>query len=346
MKAIKKPNGKWAVTVYDYTDEDGKQHNKTFTGVTRKDAEQKAEQYRIVNKNRGVKEKTLTVSISVRRYIDIKEPVLSPSTVRTYRSMLREYFSYGFGKMCLWDVTNIDVQRWVSELALEKSPKTVGNVHSLFSAACAMFRPDLNTKVKRPQRMRPQMYAPTEKDIIKLLNNVKPGSCLERAVLLGAFCGLRRGEICALNAEDIDREKKVAYIHLSMVRTPGGGYVIKPPKTDESNRIVPITDVVLSKLPIEGRVCPATPSTITNEFVQLVRRAGLKHFRFHDLRHFYASRLHYAGVPTRIICDMGGWKTDEMMKRVYLDAASDEVKKNMEKVNDAMNTILAPISYT
>ena len=344
MKAIKKPNGKWAVTVYDYTDEDGKQHNKTFTGVTRRDAETKAEKYCITNKGKSVKEKTLSVAISVRRYIDIKEPVLSPSTVRTYRSMLREYFSSDFGRRCLWDITNIDVQRWVSELALEKSPKTVGNVHSLFSAACQMFRPDLNTKVKRPQRMRPQMYAPTQEDIMKLLNNVKPGSCLERAVLLGAFCGLRRGEICALTADDVDRENMVLRINKSMVRM-GHGYTIKPPKTDESNRIVPIQEAVLSRLPIEGRVCPATPTTITNEFVHLVRRVGLEHFRFHDLRHFYASRLHYAGVPTRIICDMGGWKTDEMMKRVYLDAASDEVKKNMEKVNDAMNEILAPITY-
>ena len=341
MKATKQKNGKWRVTAYDYTDENGKQHNKTFTGITKKEAETKAERYLLENKNRSVQEKVMSVNIAVRRYIDIKEPVLSPSTVRTYRSMLREHFTGEFGRRSLYDIRQEDVQRWVSELSMSASPKTVGNVYSLFSASAALFRPDLNTKVKKPQRMRPKMYTPTEADVLTIVNATKPGSPLEVAVLLGAFCGMRRGEICALTAEDIDRGKRVAYINKSMVRKPGGGYSIKPPKTDDSNRVVPIQEAVLSKIPTEGRVCAFTPATITNQFCQLVRSCGLEHFRFHDLRHFYASRLHYAGVPTRIICDMGGWRTDDMMKRVYLDAASDEVLKNMDKVNIAMEQILA-----
>ena len=38
------------------------------------------------------------------------------------------------------------------------------------------------------------------------------------------------------------------------------------------------------------------------------------------------------GIPSRIICDMGGWRTDWMMKRVYVDVADDELKRSREKM--------------
>ena len=138
---------------------------------------------------------------------------------------------------------------------------------------------------------------------------------------------MRRGEICALSSDDIVDGQLVIDKAISRGRD---GYVEKPPKTDDSNRVVDVPPSVLAKLP-EGQFVTSSPNAITARFLRLVESIGLPHFRFHDLRHYFATRLSYIGVPSRIICDMGGWRTDKMMKRVYLDVAQDELQRQRKK---------------
>jgi integrase len=65
-----------------------------------------------------------------------------------------------------------------------------------------------------------------------------------------------------------------------------------------------------------------------------LNRAGLPHFRMHDLRHYAASILHAIGIPDQYIMDRGGWRTDNVMKNVYRDALDDvSVRMNRKVVN-------------
>jgi integrase len=46
-----------------------------------------------------------------------------------------------------------------------------------------------------------------------------------------------------------------------------------------------------------------------------LKRAGIENFRWHDLRHTWASWLAQKGVPLSDIQEMGGWETYAMVKR-------------------------------
>ena len=72
-------SGNFRVQVYDYTDDTGKRHYQSFTAPTRAEAEALANDWR--EHRRQLKE-AITVRAAVGRYIDLKAPVLSPSTVR------------------------------------------------------------------------------------------------------------------------------------------------------------------------------------------------------------------------------------------------------------------------
>ena len=54
---------------------------------------------------------------------------------------------------------------------------------------------------------------------------------------------------------------------------------------------------------------------ISRVFRKASRGAGLKDFRFHDLRHDGATKLLNAGFTTRVLMDIGGWKTEKMVGR-------------------------------
>jgi len=66
-----------------------------------------------------------------------------------------------------------------------------------------------------------------------------------------------------------------------------------------------------------------------------VQAANIPNFRFHDLRHTFASRLAMAGVDLYTVQRAGGWKTQVMVQR-YAHLSPDHIRAAMERL--ARNT--------
>ena len=63
------------------------------------------------------------------------------------------------------------------------------------------------------------------------------------------------------------------------------------------------------------------------------RRAGIEDFRFHDLRHTWASWLIQSGVPLSVLQEMGGWEAREMVRR-YAHLAPNHLTEHARKIDD------------
>lgn len=325
-KAKKLPSGAWRCLVYDYTDRKGKRHYKSFTADTKREAEYSAAQY-AAGKSDQIEECTLYEAIE--RYINLKENVLSPSTILGYRGMLKNYFKE-IGTIPLKKLSNTDLQVWISDMAIKVSPKTCRNAHGLLAATLDMFAPDFRLKTTLPARIKPELYCPNDDDVKRLLEHIQ-GTELEIAVLLAAFGPLRRGEICALTSDDIHGNRIT--ISKSMVLDTNRNWIIKQPKTYGSYREIELPETVIEKLHgKEGRLIQATPDQITNRFFRAIKYARLPHFRFHDLRHYSASIMHALGVPDVYIMQRGGWVSDYVMKSVYRNVINLEAAKQERKI--------------
>ena len=91
-------------------------------------------------------------------------------------------------------------------------------------------------------------------------------------------------------------------------------------------------------LPEEGSSNSVTiPLILSNRFRRAVKYSHVPNkFRFHDLRHYYASIAHALGVPDAYIMKTGGWKSEHVMKRVYREAMDDKMRSESEKMLEHM----------
>lgn len=328
-KAKKLASGRWRTQVFDYVDANGKNHYKSFTADTKKESEYLAAQYALSKKKNSLAEE-ITVDECVNRYIESKENVLSPATVREYKNCAKNHIKI-LNVLKLKDVNNTELQLWISDLSKKRSPKTVRNAWGLLISSIQMFRPEFIPQVTLPAKKQANLYTPSDDDVKRLLDHVA-GKELEIAILLAAFGPMRRGEICALESSDI--HGNTITVSKSMVLNQNKEWVIKQPKTYSGYRNIEMPDFVIDRLKgIEGRIIRGTPDMITHRFQRAVKYTHLENrFRFHDLRHYAVSIMHAIGVPDEYIMKRGGWATSHIMNSIYRDTIEPEEKRQTQKI--------------
>lgn len=302
--AKKTASGTWKVRVYSHTTPDGKKHYKAFTAATKQAAEQMAAQFSGM-KTRAARS-DMTVAEAIDGYIRAKEAVLSPTTVRGYRSLEKNYFKT-IGAKRISRLTTQDIQHWISDLAGKVSPKTVSNVYGFFMPIICFYSPGTTFPgIKLPQKKKRRPVAPSDAQVVALYQAASPN--LKKAIALEAFTSMRRSEACALTYGDIT--DGVAHIQRAMVRGTHGWVVKQIPKTSDSDRFTRIPQQILDLIGTgepDERVVPITPDTVTELFCRLRDSLGMT-VRYHDLRHYYASIAAVLQIPTSYVESFGGWR--------------------------------------
>lgn len=143
---------------------------------------------------------------------------------------------------------------------------------------------------------------------------------------LGAFCMMRRGEICALTLDNI--QGNIIHVLHSLVLGTDKDWHLKAPKTGIS-----APRICDGQNPWTRTYYHSQSHSITIMFQGALRRANITHFRFHDLRHYSSSIRHALGIPDAYIMQEGGWKTDSVLKSVYQHAMSDRQKEMVDRAN-------------
>lgn len=348
MAAAKKlPSGSWRVQVfshYEYIQNPDSTTTKkrvyeSFTcddpsARGRRKVEQMAAEY-AANKERIMKN-NYTLEEALKKYIESKSNVLSPTAIRGYETLIRNTYPELL-QIRIQKLTSQDIQNWVNRYSLDHSPKSVANAHGLISAVLSVYEPSLRFNTKLPEKRKIERYIPSDSDIKKLLEAIE-GSEMEKAVLLAAFGTLRRGEICALTDADINGN--TITISKAKVRSNKGGMVTKAPKTFSSNRSVEYPHFVIEKFKgIHGQLVKMHPEDISKNFGKILKQIGLPHFRFHELSHYSASIMHAIGIPDQYIMARGGWKTDTVLKTVYRNVINEEQKKFTSQINAHFETM-------
>lgn len=167
--------------------------------------------------------------------------------------------------------------------------------------------------------------------VVTLIEAITPR--YRAAVLLGAWCGLRRGEIIALTPHDIDLAAGTVTVRTNRVELLATREVFDaPPKTDAGKRTVAVPPHVLPILAVhmqewsgldrvfigrDGK--PMRGDAVRQAFTRARHKAGMPGFRFHDLRHTGQTLAASAGATTKDLMRRLGHSSPAAAQR-YLHA--------------------------
>lgn len=298
--AKKLPSGNYRVRVHI-----GNGKYKSFTAEKKADAEYAANLYLQTYKDKKSPTK-ISVGEAIDQYIESKSNILSPSTIRGYKAMRRVYLQSIMDKP-VNRLNNSDIQLAVNEEAKLHSAKTIRNIVGLLSTA---LKGKMEISVDFPQKEKKRITIPTEDEINQIFKYVE-GKEIELPVILAACLGLRRGEIAPLEYSDVDYKNKTLTISKSMVMNSDSEWITKAPKTYTSNRTLKVYDFILQKIKArqdEGLpFISLNPNQITEAFSGVLSDLEIRHFRFHDLRHYNASVMLSLNIPDKYA--MGAYGT-------------------------------------
>ncbi len=327
-KAKKLPSGTWRVLLYTGKDENtGKRQYESFTADTKAQAELLAAKRKSEIELGIQKEKhptTMTVGEAMDRYIDDREDTASPKTIREYRGYRRLYLQK-LMSIKVRHLTTEMIQKEINREAKHLSPKSIYNIWGLLRATLSEVNPEAIYRIKLPPKEQKEMNIPTNEELMRLFDYVD-GKRIEIPVILAATCGMRRGEIAALDlAKDVNYKTGEISITKAMANSPSGEWIVKEPKTKGSKRKITAPEWVVTKLWAAKKAGykNMNPAHITSSFARICDKLEID-IRFHDLRHYYASLMLSLGIPDKYAMANMGHSTPNMLKNVYQHLMEDK----------------------
>lgn len=265
----------------------------------------------------------MTFSRACELYIGSKSNILSVSTVRGYRGLMRQIDGVFLARQ-IQTITLPMIQDEINRFSADHSAKSVYNLSGFIMSVLKYYGIEIKG-VKLPQREKKSVYIPTEEEVKKIFEKLK-NDRFEVPIMLAAM-GLRRSEICALTLEDLNGSTLT--INKALVQGSDEQWHIKKTKTTDSTRTIILPEYLADRIRQQGFIYDGHPELISRRLTEVETELGIQRFTLHKLRHFFASYMHQNGFTDKQIQDMGGWKTDGIMKTVYQHAMEIDQAKEM-----------------
>ncbi len=288
------------------------------------------------------------------KWLDIIKSSVAVPTFASYSTTVKKIVAPYFREkeVTLKNLTAKDIQEfYLRELERVSASSVIhyhANIHKALKYAVKIDLIDVNPadKVERPKKDRfvGSFY---DADEVNALFEAAKGSKLELPILFGAFYGLRRSEAIGLKWDAIDFDQNTITIRHTVTSCDLDGKRIlvasDTTKTKSSMRTLPLVPFMRERLlalkeeqednrrlcgrsyikDYIGYVCVneigdlIKPHYVTESFPKLLKANGLRHIRYHDLRHSCASLLLANGVPMKQIQEWLGHSDFSTTANIY-----------------------------
>lgn len=295
-----------------------------------------------------------TVERLLHEWLDHAAPSLSPRTVLVTRGYIDSTISPQLGSIPVAKLTTQEIDRFYRRLLtvggprVKYSPATIRRVHGILRRALSQgvrwgwIMRNPAAEASPPRVPVKELKPPSPEEVARLFQLASEANPrLAMLLVLAASTGARRGELLALRWTDVDLDGKVISIERGLILA-GRELIEQGTKTHQSRRLA-LDDAAVELLKLHrahmtavaGELGvrlssaaflfsdsadgtePLRPDSASRAFRTLCARAGIEGVRFHDLRHYVATRLLGAGIDIRTVAGRLGHRNASTTLNVY-----------------------------
>ena len=290
------------------------------------------------------------------------------STHDEYEYRLSKYIIPFFKDRELSEIAGEDIQEFIITLENERTkealaPNTIRCIAMLlfdFFDYCMteeILKQNPCDKIVLPKRKRRKVVTITKRERSAILRQIEENpQSRSRLVLVALHTGMRLGELTSLKWECVDLKNRIIKVKTTKVRIKNKGtnnfssdldstsktvVVITVPKTDDSERVVPISSVVLELLKeqkaYESEYVFAKSNgkgydnrSIQKYFKKLTESIGIQNKSFHTLRHTFATNALESGMDAKTLSGILGHSNVTTTLNFYVHPNEKHTKRAME----------------
>ncbi len=353
-------DGRWEGRYVIGYDEKGLPKTKNVLAKTKRECEQKLKELRASLKGAEPERPKADVTFGAwldHWYQNDCKPAIRPKTQADYENRIYQHIIPELGHIPLAKLAPGDLQQFYIRLKqggrlLRRSEYGPGLSDRMVKSCHVTCRVALDKAVaqglilknpanlcKAPATHPKEMQVLTQEEMQRLLIQAKENGCFE-LLLLELSTGLRRGELLALQWDDLDLATGELRIERQVQRVKGE-LTVTQPKTKASSRSIilpaPTLDVLKSyRQNVDSRWIfpsprkkdsPLDPAAVRKKLAAVLERAGCKHVRFHDLRHTFATNALERGMDIKTLSAIIGHVSSATTLNVYAHV-TDEMRQS------------------
>lgn len=263
---------------------------------------------------------------------------LRPSSRRSYESALRLHITPALGAVDMRELSPPLIRAFLADLRRDGAgPGTLTQCYRLLSKACraalvdGLIDRNPMDAVKAPRAPRAELDPPTLTEVEAIRAAILPRYRASIDVL--RWCGLRIGELGGLRVEDWDGAKltvrqQATRDGLSQLKTAAARRTVYAPAP-----LVPALTAHLETFPAHqglifttGRGGLVTADSFNYPFRTACRRAGVRAFHPHELRHHAVTAMVRSGASLKAVQRAVGHSSSKLTMDVYTHATEDDLE--------------------
>lgn len=361
LNIYRRKDGRWEGRIRQNFIKSGTRKYHSVYGSTYKECKEKMLSLLAEQENQTQK-CTLTIKQVVDIWMADKKCVWKESTYACYKQLVRLYIPDNIAKQRADDFTNAAFNEYISSIRKANDGSKISasytrNIGGIFRQAFSYVSAEYNYNLpilvnKGMQRCPKQLELPSDAAMKRLTeylySNTDDSTCV--GILLAYYTGIRIGELCALTWGDIDFEEGLLKISKNMQRIKdfnkeitSTAVKVQTPKTITSVRSIPIPDILMRTLKknrkqeknylIAGKKKEwAETRTLQYRFAAILKKCGIEHFKFHMLRHYFASLCVRQGVDVKSLSEILGHANIQITLNLYVHSTMNQKRMLMNKV--------------
>lgn len=328
MATVRKRGDRWRVEVY----RDGKRKSKTCSTKTEAILWGAEEEKKLELMANGMQPETLFSDV-IKRYLNEITPTKRGEKHEFNR--LTRFLRHSITDKYISDVTRQDLELWIKERletvkgeSVRRELSTIGHIFKVAVERWGYIQNSPMVGLQQPQASKPRTQRYSDEEIERILyvsgynDTLKTIRARSGAAMLFAIeTAMRAGEICGLTWDNVNLEKRTAYL---------------PMTKNGTSRTVPLTRnamAILERLKKEvgntGLCFQLDTRSLDAAFRKIKKMAMCEHLRFHDTRREALTRL-AKKVDVMTLAKISGHKDIRILQNVYYAPNMEEVAELLD----------------